>query len=161
MAAPISIIRSLPGDCRSTTTVSNTANRTATAPPPIAQSTLESINSHPLFLDFLFCDSWHARAHVAGLGDGFTGGSAGARANESPATAEVTKTRLSADFWVNQPEPSKPWLPTDRLYDARQTTRHVNFSRGLSRSLPGAASTPGGAHGAGMACPVRQLTTTA
>src|SRR5262249_5905088 len=50
MAAPISIIRSLPGDCRSTTTVRSTANRTATAPPPIAQSTFESINSHPLFL---------------------------------------------------------------------------------------------------------------
>src|SRR6266700_5213915 len=50
MAEAISTIRSLPGGCRSTMAVRSTAKSTATAPPPIARRTLESINSHPLFL---------------------------------------------------------------------------------------------------------------
>src|SRR5262249_34207669 len=37
------------------------------------------------------------------------------------------------------PEPSKPWLPSDRVYDAPRTTRHVNFSGRFSRSSLGAA----------------------
>ena len=54
--------RTMPGGWRSTRKIRTTAKSTATAPPPIARSTLESINSHPHFL--LCRGRWHV--HVWG-----------------------------------------------------------------------------------------------
>src|SRR4030088_2365429 len=61
-------MRALPGGSRSTRKIRTTAKSTATAPPPIARSTLESIN----YTLISFLPGSLARSRL-GLGDGSTG----------------------------------------------------------------------------------------
>src|SRR5205823_2771324 len=83
MAAAIWIMRSLPGGLLRTYAVRMPAKTTATAPPPIARRTLESIYSP--FLTVVL----NGTAAYRGLGAGFTGGLESALSKASTSTLEM------------------------------------------------------------------------
>src|ERR1041385_3062917 len=131
MAAPISIMRAFPGGWRRTTKVKTTAKRTAMAPPTIARSTLESINSHPHFLSASLSGVAGAgTVHGRGLGDGFGGLSPAHGRAIRPSRPRRRRPGDRRVSLTHGPAPSKFQLPIDRVYDPPSLTRHVNIARG-------------------------------